>query len=207
MSSGADPLRAKVGILAVQGDYEKHRSMFEACGLADDDVAYVKIPEQLERVDRLVIPGGESTTVGLLMERFGMIEAVRGRVSRGMPLWGTCMGMILMARGIEGPKTLGGSEQPTLGVMDIVVRRNAFGAQIHSFESLVAIEGIGDVMGVFIRAPIVTEWGSDVAVLARLDDQVVAVRQGRMLATSFHPELTEDRRLHASFLSYPCGRI
>lgn len=207
MSSGADPRQAKVGILAIQGDYEKHRAMFVACGLADEEVAYVKTPEQLARVDRLVIPGGESTTVGLLMERFGMIEAVRGRVSSGMPIWGTCMGMILMARGIEGPKTLGGSEQPTLGVMDIVVRRNAFGAQIHSFESLVAIEGIGDVMGVFIRAPIVTEWGSDVEVLARLDDQVVAVRQGRLLGTSFHPELTGDLRLHELFLKIDCGPI
>lgn len=157
----------------------------------------VRDVDDLDRVERLIVPGGESTTVGLLMQRFGLAEAVQRRVAGGMPLWGTCMGLILMAREVEG------RDQFLLGLLDVTVRRNAFGAQVHSFEAPLAVEGFDEpFLGVFIRAPVVTRVGPGIEVLACLEGDVVAVRQDRLLGTAFHPELTDDPRLHAWFLSW-----
>mgnify|MGYP003345386690 CR=1 FL=1 len=144
----------------------------------------------------MVIPGGESTTVGLLLQRFGLGDALRARAEEGMPIWGTCMGMILMAA-----RVLGREGQYALGLLDIDVERNAFGAQVHSFEDEVSVNGLDEpVMGVFIRAPVVTRLGPDVEELARYEGKIVAVRRGKLVGTSFHPELTDDRRLHRWFL-------
>lgn len=186
---------AKVGVLAVQGDFAKHVESFHRVE-ASLEVREVRSPEDLAQVDRMVIPGGESTTVGLLLERFGLGPAIRQRAAQGMPVWGTCMGMILMSTSVED------RFQYTLELLDITVRRNAFGAQVHSFEDTVEVEGLGEVTGVFIRAPIVVSHGATVEVLSRYESQIIAVRQGKCLGTSFHPELTEDTRLHEWFLSW-----
>jgi pyridoxal 5'-phosphate synthase pdxT subunit len=183
-----------VGVLAVQGDFTKHMDAVRAC---DDSalVREVRTPEQLAEVDRLIIPGGESSTVGLLLARFGLGEAIRARANAGMPIWGTCMGMILLANEVEN------RVQYRLDLLDITVRRNAFGAQVHSFEDAVPIVGMEEpVTAVFIRAPIVTRTGPEVQTLATYDDKVVAVRQGNRVGTSFHPELTDDLRFHRWFL-------
>lgn len=182
-----------VGVLAVQGDFEKHIHSLKSLE-NPPQTSEVRTVEDLSEIDRLIIPGGESTTVGLLLKRYGLAEAIQQRVKEGMPIWGTCMGMIMLASKVEG------REQFSLGLLDITVRRNAFGAQVHSFEAPVKIKGLQEpVLGVFIRAPIVTELDSQVEVLATYDDKVVAVRQGNILGTSFHPELTEDTRLHDWF--------
>ncbi len=183
-----------VGIVAIQGDFEKHARAFEKCGAA---VHFVKSPEQLAEVDRAVIPGGESTTVGKLMQRFGLGAAIEERAKAGMPLWGTCMGMILMAKEVEA------YDQYRLGLLDVTVRRNAFGAQVHSFEDEVCMKGFDQpVTGVFIRAPIVVRCGKGVEMLAEYEGATVAVRQGNLLGTSFHPELTDDTRLHEWFMKW-----
>jgi len=183
----------KVGVVAIQGDFEKHIRAFGDIGV---EASEIRLPEELDRVERLVIPGGESTTVGLLMQRFGLGAAIKTRAEAGMPVWGTCMGMIMMAGSVQGR-----AGQYTLDLLDVEVERNAFGAQVHSFEDLVEIEGIGEaVMGVFIRAPVVVKLGPSVSALGSYRDRVVAVRQGARLGTSFHPELTDDRRLHRYFV-------
>ncbi len=183
---------SKVGVLAIQGDFAKHLNSLGALGVAAQEV---RTEEELAECSHLIIPGGESTTVGLLLQRFGLGEAIRARASEGMPIWGTCMGMIMMAQEVEG------SSQYSLGLLDVTVRRNAFGAQVHSFEAPVEVAGMPEpVMGVFIRAPIVTRTGGSVEVLSQIEGQIVAVRQGNLLGTSFHPELTDDTRLHAWFL-------
>ena len=183
---------ATVGVVAVQGDFERHAAAFGRCGA---DVTFVKTPEQLAGVDRIIIPGGESTTVGKLMERYGLGAAIITAAGKGVPVWGTCMGMILMAKEVEG------SDQYRLGLLDITVRRNAFGAQVHSFEDSVEFQGLDSpVTGVFIRAPVAVACGDGVSVLAEYGGQIVAVRKGSLFATSFHPELTDDTRLHEWFL-------
>lgn len=184
----------RVGVIAIQGDYAKH---IEALGRADPQVEAVEVrtPEELAQVERVILPGGESTTVGLLMERFGLGNALREAAKEGMPMWGTCMGMIVMAK--EVPQR----QQYTLALLDVSVERNAFGRQVHSFEDEVQIAGLAEpVTGVFIRAPVVTRLGEGVEELGRYKDKIVAVRQGRLIGTSFHPELTEDTRLHEWFL-------
>jgi 5'-phosphate synthase pdxT subunit len=187
----------RVGVVAVQGDFEKHLEALRRCGLPPESLVEVRTPEDLEAVDRAILPGGESTTVGLLMERYGLGEALKARTGAGMPLWGTCMGMILMAREIDGR-----SQQFSLGVLDVGVERNAFGAQVHSFEEELEVKGLeGPLTAVFIRAPVVTRLGKGVEALAEHEGKVVAVRQGKLLGTSFHPELTEDLRMHRMFLT------
>lgn len=184
-----------VGVVAIQGDFEKHIESLRNTGIEGLDIREIRTGEDLSGVDRVILPGGESTTVGLLMQRFGLGDALREAARNGMPIWGTCMGMIMMANGVEGRP-----DQYTLGVLDADVRRNAFGAQVYSFEDYVPIAGMeGSVMGVFIRAPIVTRLGEGVQELARYRDQVVAVRQGNLIGTSFHPELTDDTRMHEWF--------
>jgi 5'-phosphate synthase pdxT subunit len=181
---------ATIGVLALQGDVEEHLTAVERAGAAGMPV---RTREELESVDALIIPGGESTTVGRLLTRFDLMAPLRHRAEEGMPLFGTCTGLILMAQEIRG------SDQPRLGLLDIEVERNAFGRQIDSFETDLAIPALGDppMRAVFIRAPRVTRVGPGVEVLASVPEGAVLVRQGSLLASAFHPELTEDTRLHA----------
>ncbi|MET9418404.1 pyridoxal 5'-phosphate synthase glutaminase subunit PdxT [Streptomyces klenkii] len=184
-----------IGVLALQGDVREH---LVALASADALARPVRRPEELAEVDGLVIPGGESTTMSKLAVAFGMLEPLRERVRAGMPVYGTCAGMIMLA-----DKLLDGREdQETLGGIDMIVRRNAFGRQNESFEATVDMAGIegGPVEGVFIRAPWVESIGAAAEVIATYDGHTVAVRQGNVLATSFHPELTGDHRVHALFV-------
>ncbi|MCA6096133.1 pyridoxal 5'-phosphate synthase glutaminase subunit PdxT [Streptomyces sp. SCA3-4] len=184
-----------IGVLALQGDVREH---LVALAAADALARPVRRPEELAEVDGLVIPGGESTTMSKLAVVFGMLEPLRERVRAGMPVYGTCAGMIMLA-----DKILDGREdQETLGGIDMIVRRNAFGRQNESFEASVEVAGIegGPVEGVFIRAPWVESVGAAADVIATHDGHTVAVRQGNVLATSFHPELTGDHRVHALFV-------
>jgi len=182
----------RVGVLALQGDIREHQNALRGAGA---DVVAVKTAEMLETVDGLVIPGGESTTIGKLADRFGLIDPIRQRLSEGMAAFGTCAGMILLSTAVtEG-------DQPLLGALDVVVRRNAFGRQNDSFEEALDIVGLDDPFhAVFIRAPWVDKAGTGVEILARVNDHPVMVRQGRILAGAFHPELTDDDRIHRMFL-------
>ncbi|MFF3251607.1 pyridoxal 5'-phosphate synthase glutaminase subunit PdxT [Actinacidiphila glaucinigra] len=185
-----------IGVLALQGDVREH---LVALAEADALARPVRRPEELAEVDGLVLPGGESTTISKLATLFGVMEPLRDRIRHGLPVYGTCAGMIMLADKILD----GRDDQDTFGGIDMIVRRNAFGRQNESFETAVEVEGVegGPVEGVFIRAPWVESTGSGVATLARLDDgTVVAVRQGNLLATSFHPELTGDHRVHRYFV-------
>ncbi|BCP65810.1 pyridoxal 5'-phosphate synthase glutaminase subunit PdxT [Thermus thermophilus] len=182
-----------VGVLALQGDFREHKAALKRLGLEAKEVRKVK---DLEGLKALIVPGGESTTIGKLAREYGLEEAVRRRVEEGtLALFGTCAGAIWLAREI-----LGYPEQPRLGVLDAAVERNAFGRQVESFEEDLEVEGLGSFHGVFIRAPVFRRLGEGVEVLARLGDLPVLVRQGKVLASSFHPELTEDPRLHRYFL-------
>lgn len=186
-----------VGILALQGDFREHEEMLRRIGAP---TLQVRLPKQLELVDRLIIPGGESTTIGRLMVLYGLLEPIRERARRGMPLWGTCAGAILMAKRIAEGRPEG---QPALALFDVTARRNAFGRQLDSFEADLAIPQLGEepLHAVFIRAPILEAPGPEVTVLATVEQgQIVAAQQGRMLATSFHPELSGDDRVHRYFL-------
>ncbi|MET8328015.1 pyridoxal 5'-phosphate synthase glutaminase subunit PdxT [Streptomyces sp. NPDC005181] len=184
-----------IGVLALQGDVREH---LIALASADALARPVRRPEELAEVDGLVIPGGESTTMSKLAVLFGMLEPLRERVRAGMPVYGTCAGMILLADKILDPR----SGQETIGGIDMIVRRNAFGRQNESFEAAVEVTGIdgGPVEGVFIRAPWVESVGAQAQVVAEHGGHIVAVRQGNALATSFHPELTGDHRVHAFFV-------
>ncbi|MEV7295865.1 pyridoxal 5'-phosphate synthase glutaminase subunit PdxT [Streptomyces microflavus] len=184
-----------IGVLALQGDVREH---LIALASADALARPVRRPEELAEVDGLVIPGGESTTMSKLAVLFGMMEPLRERVRAGMPVYGTCAGMILLAEKILDPR----SGQETVGGIDMIVRRNAFGRQNESFEAAVEVDGIdgGPVEGVFIRAPWVESVGAEAEVIAEHDGHIVAVRQRNVLATSFHPELTGDHRVHALFV-------
>lgn len=185
----------RVGVCAIQGDFERHILMLSQ--MKGIEAIEVRTPEELKTVERLIIPGGESTTVGLLMQRYGLAEAITKYASNGMPIWGTCMGMILLARTIEDRP-----EQFTLNLIDICVKRNAFGAQINSFTTSVLFEPLSrTIEAVFIRAPVVTTYGAGVEILSTLEDKIVAVRQNRILGTSFHPELSQDPGVHEYFLS------
>ena len=187
----------RVGVLALQGDVREHLAALEA---ADVEAVRVRRPHELDDVDGLVIPGGESTTIGKLLVTFDLLEPLQKRVRQGMPAFGSCAGMILLAdRVLDGT-----ADQIGIGGIDMTVRRNAFGRQVDSWEGdidFAGVEGEGAVHGVFIRAPWVEECGSEVDVLARAADRIVAVRQGPLLATSFHPELTGDSRVHALFVA------
>lgn len=183
----------KVGVLALQGAFIEHAKRLQAVGA---EPVLVRLPEQLDELDGLIIPGGESTTIGKLAASYGLIEPLRAFAST-KPTWGTCAGMIFLA------KDIGIDRQPILGLMNITVNRNAFGRQVDSFETnltVAPLEG-GPLHAVFIRAPVVTKAGDNVAILSALDDgRIVAVQQGHLLATAFHPELTEDTRLHQYFV-------
>ncbi|MEU8251243.1 pyridoxal 5'-phosphate synthase glutaminase subunit PdxT [Nonomuraea sp. NPDC048916] len=183
-----------IGVLALQGDVREHVRMLREAGAS---ATTVRRPAELEAVDGLVIPGGESTTMWKLAETFDLLEPLQMRVKDGMPAYGSCAGMIMLADRIEG----GAEGQRTIGGIDMVVRRNAFGRQVDSFEADLDFAG-EPVHAVFIRAPWVESVGPDVQVLGRAEpgDRIVAVRQGPLLATSFHPELTGDTRVHRYFV-------
>ncbi len=185
--------RPIIGVLAYQGDVPEHRRILDALGVSSVEV---RTPDDLDRVDGLIVPGGESTVIGKLSGRYGLLEPLRERALAGMPLLGTCAGMIFMAREVEGPP------QELLGVLDARVRRNAFGPQVASFEAEVDVKGIdgGPVSAAFIRAPWISDAGPEVEVIAEIDGRVIGVRQGNLLAVSFHPELTGDSRLHRWFV-------
>jgi 5'-phosphate synthase pdxT subunit len=183
------------GVLALQGAFREHREALDALGLSSVEV---RTPEQLAGVDGLILPGGESTTVGRLLSTSDLLEPLRTRLAAGMPTFGTCAGLILLARGVLD----GRADQPSLDALDATVRRNAYGTQAESFEADLAIEGISDApfRGVFIRAPVVESVGDDVEVLAVHADRPVLLRQGTIWASTFHPELSGDLRVHDLFL-------
>lgn len=188
--------RPTIGVLALQGDVREHLAALAA---ADAAAGPVRRPEELAGIDGLVIPGGESTTISKLAALFGLMEPLRAAIRDGLPVYGTCAGLIMVADKILDPR----SGQETFGGVDMIVRRNAFGRQNESFEAAVDVEGVGGgpVEGVFIRAPWVESVGAQVRVLAEHQGHIVAVRQGNVLATSFHPELTGDHRVHELFVS------
>jgi 5'-phosphate synthase pdxT subunit len=191
---------AKIGVLALQGAFLEHAGMLRGLGA---DVVEVRKPQQLEDLDGLVMPGGESTTMGLIAARWGLVDPLRAFVRAGRPVWGTCAGMILLAEHAVGQKQGG---QPLIGGLDVTVNRNYFGRQNQSFEVLLAASALGaePFRAVFIRAPAILAAGPGVEVLAEApghgEQVIVAVRQGPILATAFHPELTDDPRWHRLFL-------
>lgn len=185
---------ATIGVLALQGDFREHREAVERLG---GTAAEVRLPTDLESLDGLIIPGGESTAIVRLMRTSGLLEPLRKLAGGGFPMWGTCAGMILLAKHLDPTGV------PSLEAMDITVRRNAFGRQAHSFEVDLRVPVLGDppFHAIFIRAPVIEAVGPEVEVLARLADGTpVAARQDRLLATAFHPELTPDSRFHRFFL-------
>ena len=192
----------KIGVLALQGDFREH---IQAVKMAGHAGLTVRRPEELAEIDALIIPGGESTTIALLAESFGLIEPIRERITTGMPVYGSCAGMILLA-----DRILDGTQgQATLGGINMTVRRNAFGRQVDSFESDLTFNN-SPLRAVFIRAPWVEQSGKEVEVLAEIlgsDGALhpVAVRQGSLFATSFHPELTGDLRVHRYFFDQVCA--
>lgn len=186
-----------VGVLALQGDVREHVAVLRRIGVSPVEV---RLPRHLATVERLIIPGGESTTIGKLLVRFDLMEPIRSRAGNDLAIWGTCAGAILLARTILDPKQGG---QPTIGVMEITVRRNAYGSQLDSFETALDMPILGEqpLPGVFIRAPQIESIGPGCVALATLPSgAIVAARQGRLLATTFHPELTPDDRVHRLFL-------
>ena len=190
----------KIGVLALQGAFIEHEKMLQRIGV---ETCEVRLPQHLEGLDGLIMPGGESTTIGKLAVQYGLIESIRAMAAAGKPLWGTCAGMIFMAKDI-------GRDQPLLGLMDVNVKRNAFGRQVDSFETDLNVPAIATpenalpFHAVFIRAPLIESVGVGVDVLARLPEGngvIVAARQGKLLVTSFHPELSPDDRFHRYFIS------
>ncbi|NPV48086.1 MAG: pyridoxal 5'-phosphate synthase glutaminase subunit PdxT [Armatimonadetes bacterium] len=185
----------RIGVLAVQGDFAEHiAAMNEVAGA---EAFPVKTAAAIEDLDGLIIPGGESTTIGKLCERFGLDQAIIAAHARGMAIWGTCAGLIYMATDIADRP-----EQQRLGLLHCRVKRNAFGRQVDSFETDLQVEGLegGETRAVFIRAPYVEAVQNGVRVLSVFNDRIVAVREGRLLGTAFHPELTDDRRVQRYFL-------
>ena len=198
---GSDSPAGPVGVLALQGDFREHLQVLRNLGA---EAVPVRRPEEVERISGLVIPGGESSVMDKLSRAFGVAEALKARIADGMPVYGTCAGLIMLSDrildGIRGQQSLGG--------LDVAVRRNAFGAQTESFEADLDVPVLGDppMHAVFIRAPVVAELGDGATALATLDDgTVVAVEQGNLLGTSFHPEMTADYRFHQYFLDKVAG--
>lgn len=183
----------KVGVLGLQGDVREHVAALNSAGAS---ALVVKKAEQLNDVQGLVLPGGESTTIGKLLDRFEMLEPLRSRAADGFPIYGTCAGLILMAADI-----VGGHDAPhRLATLDVTVQRNAYGRQVDSFETDLDAGDLGIIRGVFIRAPSIERVGAEVEVLAEYDGRPVLVRQGSMLASSFHPEMAGEDRVHKQFL-------
>lgn len=192
--------KKRIGVVALQGAFAEHKFLLTKAGA---QAVEVRLPQDLDGLDGLIIPGGESTSIGKVARRWGLIEPLREFARSGKPVWGTCAGMILMARQVADPA----EDQPGLDLMDVTVRRNAFGRQVDSFEVDLEIPALGaPCHAIFIRAPLIEQVGEGVEPLAYLEDgTVVAARQGNLLATAFHPELTGDERFHRYFLSMTCG--
>ena len=190
----------RVGVLALQGAFREHIMMLEAAEVTADAI---RLPEQLDECAGLIIPGGESTAIGKLMESYGFYDAIAQRHAGGMAVWGTCAGAVLIARNVLD----GVAGQRTLGLMDITIRRNAYGRQVDSFEADLDIDGLDDApyRGVFIRAPWIEDVAGEAAVLAQHDGVIVAAVQRGLLATTFHPELTGDPRVHRYFVDTVIG--
>jgi 5'-phosphate synthase pdxT subunit len=184
----------RIGVLALQGDFAKHLAALEECGA---EARTVRLPGELAGLDGLILPGGESTTIGKLLLRFGLFDPLAKLIRDDFPVYGTCAGVIVMAKEITG------YDQPGFGALDVAVERNAYGPQVESFETDVAAPALGPapLRAVFIRAPIIKRAGSGVEVLARFEGRPVLVRQKNILGSTFHPELTPDRRVHRYFLS------
>lgn len=183
----------KIGVLAMQGAYREHLQMLKTLGVEAIDVRY---EQDIDNIDGLIIPGGESTTMGKLIKTLRLYDKLKSRIQNGMPVWGTCADMILLAKNIVN------ESYNHLAVMDINVRRNAYGRQLGSFETKAPVNGIGDDIDmVFIRAPYIESVGENIEVLSTVDGNIVAAQEGNMLVTSFHPELTEDLRVHKYFIN------
>ena len=191
--------KVKIGVLALQGDVREHIQALSDCGV---DAVPVKTPEELESISALVIPGGESTTMSKLARSFGLIDPIRRRIETGMPVYGSCAGLILLSDRILDAA----AGQESFGGLDVTTRRNAFGRQVDSFESDLSIPAISSApfRAVFIRAPWIEECGDSVEILAEVNGHPVAVKSGSLLATSFHPELTGDNRIHQYFVDVIC---
>jgi 5'-phosphate synthase pdxT subunit len=190
----------KIGVLAAQGAFIEH---ITAINNLNTEAAPVRLPGELKGLDGLIIPGGESTTISRLMSGYNLMTEIRGMAGEGMPVFGTCAGMILIANHISGNST------ESLALMDITVKRNAFGRQVDSFETELAVPALGkeSFHAVFIRAPVIERCEKGVEILARLENNIiVAARQGKLLATAFHPELTDDLRFHQYFLDIISGK-
>ena len=188
----------QIGVLALQGAFAAHSDCLTSIGVQSIEV---RTPEQLSSVDALLMPGGESSTMSQLLESSGLFDPIAARIADGMPVFGTCAGMILLASEILD----GRSDQRSFSAIDISVRRNAFGRQVDSFEATIN-SSVGDFQGVFIRAPRIERVGDDVEVLGSINDEPVLVRQGNVLAASFHPELSNDARFHEYFVSITANR-
>ena len=184
----------KIGVLALQGAFREHCAALASCGV---EAVEIRKADELDEISGLILPGGESTTIGKLLVDWGIMDKIKQRAARGMAIYGTCAGLILLA------KTIYNSNQPRLGLMDISVQRNAFGRQTESFETDLQVDEFGPepVHAVFIRAPLIDKAGPAVKVLAKVEDKIVIARQGQFLATSFHPELTGDHRIHQYFIN------
>lgn len=184
----------KIGVLALQGAFREHRWMLERCGV---EAVEIRRPEELDGVAGLIIPGGESTTIGKMLIDWGLMDTIKERYAQGMAIYGTCAGMILLCNEIIG------SDQPRLGLLDAAVRRNAFGRQRESFEADLFVPEFGaePVRAVFIRAPFIESVGPNVKVMAEVNGKIVIARQDKILVTAFHPELTADERIHRYFIS------
>ncbi len=181
----------KIGVLALQGDFKEHIEMLSKCNV---DAVSVKLPEDLNNIDGLIIPGGESTTIGSLMQKYGLDKIIIKRHKEGMAIYGTCAGAILLSKNIVG------SEQHKLNLLDISIKRNEYGRQIDSFEAELSIDKIGKFKGIFIRAPVIEEIRNGVKVLSKLNNKPVLIQKGNILASTFHPELANDKRVHEYFV-------
>jgi pyridoxal 5'-phosphate synthase pdxT subunit len=187
----------KIGVLALQGDFREHAEILRGLGV---DPVEVRVVEDLEGLAGIIVPGGESTTIGKMMVSSGLLDGIRSYFYKGGPVWGTCAGMVLAASATTGPR------QPLLGLMNALVERNGFGRQVHSFEKDLEVEGFDEPFtGIFIRAPFFEDVGPGVEVLSRIGDRVVAARGENILVTAFHPELTDDARFHEYFLREVCS--
>jgi len=180
-----------IGVLALQGSFKEHIEMLHKCGAETKEV---RLPKDLIEVEALIIPGGESTTLLKLLKLYRLDQAIKKLHANGMPIYGTCAGAILLAKNVENPR------QDSLGLMDITVQRNSYGRQLESFSTMINAEGIGELPGVFIRSPVIKANNSQVNILATHEDSAVLAEQGNLLVSTFHPELTDDTRIHEYFL-------
>ena len=185
-----------IGVLALQGDFKEHIEMLKKCNV---NAVEIRMPQDLKNIDGLIIPGGESTTMGSLMQRHGLDKEIIKKHKEGMAIYGTCAGAILLSKNIAK------SRQPRLNLLDISVKRNDYGRQIESFESELKIDKIGKFKGIFIRAPVIEKVSNEIKILSKLNSKPVLIQQKNILASTFHPELTGDKRIHEYFVGIVKG--